>query len=158
MKLTEKISPAGSRFYLQKSVEIDGKMVQKKFPMGTDKKAAKTKANRFLATLSETGLSAALDELGGGNPVKAGDSPTLAQIETHYRAFLAQSAKPLKEKTIYDNLGALGRIMKAIGAETISQIDGRTLRGIMLGKDATDEQLRGFGSTVRQAKSIFKPA
>jgi integrase len=151
MKLTERKSKTGSNFYLKKT--INGK--QEQIPLGSDKAVAKSRANRFILTMDENGVDAAYMELNGGTPLKKG-SPTYEQMETLYKEYLGQSVKALKDKTVYDNLSALKRIMTACNVKTIAELDQQKIRGLMLPLKPTEAQRRGFASTVRCAKSIFK--
>jgi len=157
MKLVERTTKTGTLFYLQKTVTVDGVRGQKQIPLGDNKKTATTKANRFLVTLEESGYDAAMMELDGGSPLKKGNSPTLEQLETLYRDYLAQSPKPIRAKTVYDNLKALKRVMTACKAETISQINPQTVRRLMLSNNPTEAQQRGFSATLAHATSVFKP-
>ena len=159
MKLIKRESAKGFRFYLQKTV--CGKQVQ--IPLGTDSKAAKTKATRWLSTFEDNGRGdsgyvAAMEQLNGGTPLKRGNSPTLKQITTLYKDYLEQSPRQLKDKTVYDNLKCLGRIMKKTGSTVLADINPQTLRKTMLPNTPTEPQERGFAATVIHAQSIFKKA
>ncbi len=151
MKLLERKTKSGTIFYIQKTIE--GK--QRKFPVGNKRGLAKSRALRFELTFNEYGPKAAILELKGGKPLKKGDSPTFENIKAFYGEYLAQG-KPLRPKTVYDNLAALKRIMTACGAEYIGQIDSQKVRPSMLPATPTPAQERGFSSTITCAKSIFK--
>ncbi len=158
MKLQEKQSGKNKRYYLKITVTVNGQRKQKEFPMGKDKKTATSRAKRFQVTLEESGLEAALEELNGGSPLKKGDSPKAEQMEKLYREYQEQSPKPCRPNTIYNNVLSLKTIMKKMGAKTIQDINPNDLRKILLPKNPTDAQLRGFSSNIANAKSIFKPA
>lgn len=158
MKLREKKTGKGTRYYYQIVVTKDGIRKQREFPMGDNKARATTKAARFKLTYEESGIEAALEELRGGNPLKKGDSPTADQLEKLYREFQKETSKPIKENSIYHNVMALRRIFKALNATTLNQVNPSNLRKIMLGESPTDSQVRGFAATIMHAKSIFKPA
>lgn len=158
MKLRAKKTGKGTRYYLQTTVTLEGRRKQKEFPMGSDKKTANSKAKRFLVTLEESGLDAAQEELKGGSPLKKGHSPTAKQLEKLYKEFQKHTTQPIKEKTVYDNVGSLKRIFKAFKAQTLNQVDPNKLRKMMLGDSPTESQRRGFAATISQAKSLFKPA
>lgn len=159
MKLIKRESAKGSRFYLQKTV--NGKQVQ--IPLGTDSKVAKTKATRWLSTFEDngrgdSGYAAAMEQLNGGTPLKRRNSPTLKQITALYGDYLEQSPRQLKDKTVYDNLKCLGRIMRKTGSKVLADINPQTLRRQMLPNNPTEPQSRGFAATIIHAQSIFKKA
>jgi integrase len=158
MKLREKKSGKKTRYYYQITVTKDGVRKQREFPMGDDKKLAKSKAARFKLTCEDSGVEAAIEELNGGKPLKKGDSPTVDQLEKLYREFQKVTSKPIRESTVYCNVMALRRIFKAVNATNLNQVNPSNLRKIMLGESPEDRKVRSFAATIMHAKSIFKPA
>ncbi len=149
--LIERKSKKGSRFYLQ----VTHRARQVQIPLGNNEASAKKRRTRFLLIMDADGFEAAKVHLAGGKPFKKGDSPTFEQMKELYAQYLA-TAKPLRPKTVYDNLAALKRIMTACGVTTIAGIDSQKVRQAMLPEKPTPSQERGFRSTISGAKSLFK--
>jgi integrase len=139
------LKKVGNRWYLRK--RVDGK--QHEISMRTsDSKVAKSRANRFLATLDSDGLEVAEAELRGKQVVRGGTDPTFEEMKQLYRDFVGQSMKAPAENSIRHNLGCLSRLMTMCEAATVSKINARKL------KSPNPSYL---ASQIRAAKSIFKP-
>jgi len=144
----------GDRYILQKSFKGVG---QKQVAVGKVKKDAFTKAARFLLTAENEGFDKALQELRGKQILRKGEDPTFKQMETLYRDFCANSAKPPRPQTIQLNLDRLSLIMRRAGVTTIGKINKHSIRASWFnGADPTPSQSRTFASAIRAAKSIFK--
>jgi len=130
------------RYYLRRTFE--GK--QREHALGANRRDAKGKATRFIATAETTGYQAALEELKGKKVLKRGDDPTFKQMSELYREFNAQSGKPVAANTMKHNLQSLGRLMDLCGARTVSAINPDKLRGKPI----------KLGPPVRAAASMFK--
>ena len=147
------ISERKGSFYLRRYFE--GK--QREIALGSDKKTATSRANRFIATASTSGFDTAMAELRGKPYIKAGANPTIEEMEILYREFCNQSAKPPRPETIKHNLARLKCIMTRAGVKRIGQIDKRNLfKDWYKGEIATPAEKRTFASAIKDAQSIFK--
>ncbi len=142
-------------FILQKSFQGVG---QKQIRLGKDKRAAETRARRFLATAEVNGFDAAYEELKGRNVLKKGDDPTIDQMKELYQAFLSQSGKVHDPRTIKTNLNRLKNVMVRCGFPTVGKIDKSKIFAVWF-KDTPNpnpSQRRTFSSAMRAAASVFK--
>lgn len=155
MKAEQK-SPITERkgsFYLRKHFE--GK--QREVALGSDKKTAISRANRFIATATASGYDTAMAELRGRPCIKAGCNPTIDEIEILYREFCNQSAKPPRPETIKHNIARLKCIMTRAGVKKIGHIKKNTLfKDWFKGTTATPAEKRTFASAIKAAQSVFK--
>jgi integrase len=136
-------------FYLRK--QIDGK--RKEISLDTDKASiAKTRANRFLTTLEETGSwDAAGEELRGKPIIKKGESPDFEQIKNLYKKFVDQSPKPVRSNTFATNISALKKLMETLKVKTIAEINPDTIK-------FTPENRKKIISQIKHCKAILKPS
>ena len=131
---------------------------QKEICLNTsNKKLAKSKANRFLVTLEENDWETAVSELTGQPVVKAGsDLPVEAFIDL-YKDYCNQSAKTVRPDTIRVNAQRLRFIMGKLEVETIGRIDKDKLYKAWFGSQIpTAAEKRTFSSAVRAAGGCFK--
>lgn len=142
------------RFILQKTF---GEVGQKQVSLGKDSKIATSAAIRFIATAEKNGFHAATEELKGKQIIRAGANPTFLEMESLYRDFCAQSAKPPRPQTIRMNLGRLKFIMKKAGVERIGKIDRNKLAALWFGESTpTPRDKRTFASAISAASGVFK--
>jgi integrase len=130
---------------------------EREIRFGSDKKIAKSKAIRFLATAETSGYEIALGELEGRPVIKAGSDPTFEEMKTLYLDFVASSAVPPRQNTIKLNLGRLSLFMRKGEWTRISQIDAGKLPKIWFKEPTpTPSQKRTFASAIASAAGVFR--
>ena len=161
MNLIKRIGKKGNRYILQKTFE--GKQRQISLGIFRTKRDAETKAAIFMSTATKNGLQTAINELAGKTVFKRGDAVTFRVMKERYREY-CQFCKdpqngqkfPPREGTIKGYLEALNRTMDKLEVSETSKIEKVNLRKMMLPENPTESQERGFETTIRNARSIFK--
>jgi integrase len=132
---------------------------QKQIRLGKDKRIAKNRALRFLATAEVNGFDSAMEELKGKQVLKKGDDPTFDQMKVLYMEYLINSGKQLDTRTIKTNIGRLKNVMDRCGFKTVGQIDKSRIKSQWFKqKTPNSSERRTFASAIRAASSIFKKA